>query len=448
MRLWLKIAAPLALILAYAGGGTATAERPARRLLEENRLDEALAVCRQFEVLSSYDKDNFTDCAWVYYRTGKIEAAEKLMDRLRANFSQPEFKLLAAYAHVARKEWEKARVALEALETETKGSGFGVRVTEVKAEFYEAKGSLDTAAFIYKDVVDKKPGSGVAHWGLGRYYLNRGDMNRAQVHLEKTAQTWPKHLASRYNLAVLAISRENDRDAAKWLAECYRLNKADAGVLEQLGALYERKGMLGEAIKYWQKALAINPKSQVANEKLNRYVTKLIDKLIDAKQFKEALEQIETMAPAKKATGPILLRRGLVYRNLGKYDKAMADLLKYTNENPPDGLAFRELGICYVNLKLLDQAGANFLQATTVEPENGMNWAWLAFALEGKREYKKARDALRKAVERIREPEELTKAARKLASLEKKVGKDSDKEEEKEKAPESEAPPPPQAPKP
>ncbi len=422
MRYWVQIA----LIWASAWTGVALGARPARRMLEENRLDEAIAVCRQFEVLGTYDRDNFIDCAWVYYRTNRIEAAEKLMDRLRANFALPEYQLLVAYSHVAKKEFDKARVALSALSSQVKGSGIAVRVSETQAEFYEAQGQLDTAAFIYKDVVDKKPSSGIAHWGLGRFYLARGDLNRAKTHLEKTSILWPKNLASRYNLAILSVNAGNERDAAKWLAECYRLNKADAGVLEQMGNLYERKGKLGDAIKYWQKAIAINPKSPAANEKLNRYVTKLIDKLMEAKQYKEALQQIEQMSPDKKATGAVLLRRGIVYRNLAKYDKAMADLLKYTNENPPEGAAFRELGICYVNLKLVDQAGGNFLQATSVEPQNGMNWAWLAFALESKREYKKARDAWRKAVELIREPEELTKAARRLATLEDKLGKSGD----------------------
>ncbi len=405
-----------------ASSMTSHADRPARRLLDENRLEEAVAVCRQFEALSTFDRDNFTDCGWIYYRTGRLDAAEKMMDKLRANFGSPDFQLLSAYGEIAKKNFDKARAALDNLGKTPRDSGFAVRVSETKAELYEAMGNLGAAAFVYKDVIDKKPGSGIAHWGLGRNYLANGDMGRAKVHLEKTAQLWPRHLASRYNLAVLATNRDDDRDAAKWLAECYRLNKGDVGVLEQLGALYERKGMLAEAIKFWQKALAINPKSQIANEKLNKYVTKVIDKLIEAKQYQEALDQIESLSAAKKA-GPVLLRRGIAYRNLGKYDKALADLLKFTSESPPDGTAYRELGICYVNLKLIDQAGTNFLQASTVEPQNGMNWAWLAFTLESKREYKKAREAWRKAVETIKDPAELTKAARRLATLEDKLGK-------------------------
>jgi len=212
------------------------------------------------------------------------------------------------------------------------------------------------------------------------------------------------------------------------------------GVLEQLGNLYERKGMFGDAIKFWQKALAINPKSHIANDKLNKYLTKVIDKLIEAKQYKEALEQIEALSTSKKVSGPLLLRRGIVYRKLGKYDKALADLLKYTSESPPDGMAFRELGICYVNRNLIDSAGANFLKASNVEPNEGMNWAWLAFTLESKREYKKAREAWRKAVELIKDPSEQTKAARRLAALEDKLekgGEDKPSPDEKEPKPPS-----------
>ncbi|MBM4303252.1 MAG: hypothetical protein FJ112_02875, partial [Deltaproteobacteria bacterium] len=38
---------------------------PVKILLKENRIDEAVAVCRQYELLSTRDKDDRFACAWV-----------------------------------------------------------------------------------------------------------------------------------------------------------------------------------------------------------------------------------------------------------------------------------------------------------------------------------------------------------------------------------------------
>jgi tetratricopeptide (TPR) repeat protein len=436
----------------------AIAASPVRTLLQENRMDEATAICRQFEVLSTTDPDNLLACAWVYYRTDRLDSAEALMAKLRKGSPGPEYQLLTAYAQMKRKQFEPARKTINGLAQDYRSGPIGSAVQEMSAELYELTNEPDTAAFLYKQVVSEDPMVARAHWGLGRYYLSHGDLGRAKTHLEQVAKLWPRHLGSRYDLAVLSLQTDSISDAAKWLAECYRINKGDPGVLEQLGLLFEKKGMINQAIKYWQRAVELAKdtakEAPVAKEKLGLYVTQVIDALIESKQYDQALAQIESYGKDLKDP-KLLVRRGVVYRNMGKYDKAVRDLIAYSTQQPKDPLAWRELGICYVNLKLWEQAGGSFVKATELEPNSGLDYAWLAFVLEEKGRYPEAKEAWQRAISLLTDPEELKRATRRLAALEKRLPKsehaespsegNEEQQEQEPSSPGRSSPPPPGA---
>ena len=406
---------------ATLAGVSAFATGPARTLLNENRLDEAAVICRQIEMLSTVNTDNFAACAWVFFRTDKDDSAERFMEKLRKGPVTPEYQLLNAYAQMRQKKYDAAKALLNTLSEEHRGGSMGMAIQELNAELYENMGQLDTAAFIYKQLASEDPSRARAHWSLARYYLSKSELPRAVTHLEQTAKLWPKHLGSRYNLAVLKIQDGSLQDAARWLAECYKINRADPGVLEQLGLLFEKKGSLPEAVRYWQKAVAISKEAPIAKEKLAFYIVQAIDALMESKQFEKALTQLDANSKLVAKDPKLLFRRAVIYRNLGKYDSAIRDLKTYKATAPDDGAAMRELGMCYVNLGLIEQAGASFSRALELEPENGLNYAWMAYALESKGRLTDAREAWKRAIQYLTEPDELERARRRLASLEKRM---------------------------
>jgi tetratricopeptide (TPR) repeat protein len=407
-----------------------SATSPIRIFLVENRLDDAVPLCRQIEVLKTNDPDDLFACTWVYFRTDRMDSAEKLLKQLKGRSSNVEYQLLIAFSKMKKKQYEEAKAMLSKITQDNKGTPTAMAAQELYGELYEAMGQLDTAAFVYKQLVDDDPTRARAHWGLGRYYLGRGDLHRAQTHLEKVAQLWPRHLGSRYNLAIAALNGGDLQEAAKWLVECAQLDRLDPGVLEQLGVLYEKRGMISKALQFWQRALEIKKDSPVAKEKLVLYTSNIIDALVAAKQYDKALAQLKAMGSVVSDQPKLLLRRGQIYSKMGKWDKASADLRQLLNSTPNDPAALRELGICYVNLRLVDQAGGYFARAITLEPDNGLNHAWIAFVLESKGELERARDEWRRATELLKDRAELEKANRRLTSLEKKLNKI---EREKEK---------------
>jgi hypothetical protein len=71
-----------------------------RQLLNENRLEEAVPICRQYEVLPSRDDDVYFACAWVYFRSFRAPAAEAVMTKLKNSKTLPEYHLLLIYSSV------------------------------------------------------------------------------------------------------------------------------------------------------------------------------------------------------------------------------------------------------------------------------------------------------------------------------------------------------------
>jgi len=402
------------------------ANNPVRTLLAENRVEEGAAICRQLESVAVNDVDNSFACAWAYLRTGRVDSADKILARNKKSFTNPEYQLLFAFAQMKRKRYDDARKIVDIVQSEQKGTPMGLMAQEVSAELYESKNQLAPAAFIYKQLVGDDPSRARAHWGLGRYYLGRGDTGRAKTHLELTASLWPKHLGSRFNLAVMSIAQDNLSDAAKWLAECYKLDKADPGVLEQLGVLFEKKGMIAEATKHWQKALDVKKDSALAKEKLAQYAKNNIKDLVENKQYDQALGEMDKLKGDEDPK--LLLKRAMINKNLGQFEKAMADLQIYLNANPRDAEAMRELGICHLNQKELDSAEEFFQKALVEEPNNGLNYAWLAYLLESKGKFPQALDTWKRAIQLLKDPAEMERAQRKVASLEKRLNKKAPKQ--------------------
>ncbi|MFM8269846.1 MAG: tetratricopeptide repeat protein [Pseudomonadota bacterium] len=419
-----------------------------KQLLQENRAEEAVPICRQYEVLPSRDEAVNFACAWVYYRTYRADAAELLMQKLKNSSSLPEYQLLKIYGNLAiqllpsdsikklepaaRQEYEeKIKLKLSDAQREIqrfldqyKTTPVGKMAQELSAEFYELKGQLEPAAFLYRGFLAENPKSGRAHWGLGRYYLAQGDLRRAKTSLEKTAELWPKHIGSRYNLALIAIAEGSQgyREAARWLAEAFKLDNADVGVLEQIGVLLEAGGKPFAAIKYWQRALQLNPQAALASKKLQQNFSLVVQDLVNKKKWNEALVKIDQFSPLKEEGDEFSLQRGICYRHLGEFQKASEQLSFVVQIAPENPLALRELGIAKLNLKRTDEALQLFEKSSRIEKNEGWNFAWLGFALEAKKDYLRAAQAWNQAASLLKDPSEIKQALEKLVRLEQKTG--------------------------
>lgn len=445
MKLTLFFLLILAAVPRFALGAAALV----RQLLDENRIEEAVPICRQYEVLPTRDDEVYFACAWVYYRTYRATAAETLLGKLKNAKSAPEYQLLQIYGAFAthllppeevkkmdgatKQQYEEkikfriseAQKLLEPFISAYKAAPIGKRAQELSAEFYELKGQLEPAAFIYRGLIADNPKSARAQWGLGRYYLARGDFRRAKTHLEKTAELWPKHLGSRYNVALIYITEgtESYPIAAKWLTEAFKLDSADVGVLEQIGVVLENGKKIPAALKYWRRALELNPTAPIAFKKMEQYSDYVIDDLIAKKKWEEALAKIESLSVGSVEPEKFNLQRGICYRNLGEFKKAESYLRPLVeNQAEPQSLILRELGVVEFNFKRHDEALKLFEKALSLDKNEPLNHAWLGFVLEAKKDYSAAVEAWNKAASLFKEAADVKRALEKVVRLETKLG--------------------------
>lgn len=422
-----------------------------KQLLEQNRLEEALPICRQYEILPTRDdKVNFA-CAWVYYRTFRPDAARAILEKSKNSSNLPEYQLLKIYGQVAnllirpesvdklspeeRQQYtqrlntkisESQKLIQNFLE-QNKTHPMAVKAKEMNGEFYELKGQLEPAAFIYRGIIGGEKASAIAHWGLGRYYLAQGDIRRAKSSLKEVALMWPKHISCRYNLALLALlergPQKND-EAAKWLTEAFKLNQSDAAVLEQIGVLLEANGKALAALKYWKRALEINPKSSLAQKKIQQNSNLVVQDLISQEKWQDALATIRSFTDSTGETPEdLLVYEGIAHRRLGSFQKAGKIFRALMEKNPSVPLVVRELGICELNMKKTDEAISLFKNASRKEKNEGLNFAWLGFAFEAKKDYWKAAEAWNKAASLFKDTKEIRNALTKVVRLEQKMGR-------------------------
>jgi tetratricopeptide (TPR) repeat protein len=404
---------------------------PVKTLLNENRLDEASAICRQYEVLSTRDKDDRFACAWVYLRNQQSELAEKILDEQKSNAKLAEYQLLQGYSLTVQKKYDEAKRIFERVAASNKGKLLGVNAQELIAEMYDSQEKLGPAAFIYNLVLKEDPNRGQATWGMARFYQSQNDIRRTIQYLEMTAKLWPKHIPSRFMLAKINFGLGPDYASVgfNWLKESYRLNKSNPEVLEEIGSFFERSKKIPEAVKYWQKAVAIKPDLVLANNKIKEYFSETIKQLFETEKFEEVIEKLETNKSLSQ-TPDLTLIKGQSYRSLGKYSSAITELKEFLKSSPKNPLANRELGISYVNEKYWDLAVEAFSKAVMYEPSNAFNLGWFAYALEEKGDLIRAKEYWEKALGLFEEPQERDKAARKIASIEKRLKKKNKSQEE------------------
>ena len=98
-----------------------------------------------------------------------------------------------------------------------------------------------------------------------------------------------------------------------------RVERSDPGALNNLGVLYFRKGMYGDAMEQFKEALKVDPKFDLARENI-RYLfaeTGLEDS--DVRRWREEVKRDPENFEA-------LLRLGVSYQNMGRFREA-ADML-------------------------------------------------------------------------------------------------------------------------
>src|SRR5215472_6728235 len=172
---------------------------------------------------------------------------------------------------------------------------------------------------------------------------------------------------------------------AKKTAE--KVSSADAYRFNSLGVAYLSQQKPADAQKYFEQALAADPKFAVA--RLNLGIALLGQQKLDA--ARAALEE----ATKQLSNDPYAwYNLGLAYKDTGEAEKGIAAFQRVTEIQPNEADAYYFVGYLYTQIQKYDQAVAAFQKGLSLNPVHASAEFGLARALQRKGDASAAREHL------------------------------------------------------
>lgn len=241
---------------------------------------------------------------------------------------------------------------LAGLEEQVRQDPQNVQARLAVAIAYAARGLDDSAITQFNDALRLEENNQTALIGLGRVYLDQGDMDKALAPFLKVADL-NKDNPLRFSIEQLE------------------------GVYYDLGTIYGHKGKYDTAKQYFQDALQINPVDSDAWYQLGQ-IQRQAGALEEAIQsfdrsvrlvpdFVEAYRAMATTYHTLGQTGKEKYAQGMVHLSGRSYDDAVKSLQEAVRLEPQMGEAFQGLGLALESMGRKEEARQNYEQALALD---------------------------------------------------------------------------------
>lgn len=242
---------------------------------------------------------------------------------------------------------------------------------------------LDGALWEFKRVLDINPKDHNACYNIGLIYKEKGMLDDAIIEFNKAIEMDSHNLQIYYELGILYKSKgmlDNAISMMKKVMESAQytggqisteqadqeVNREDIPLIEdvhyELGMMFKSKGMLDEAVKEFEKTIAL--KSNYAEAYNNRgiiYDDKgMFDRAIE--DYKEALKHNSNYAEAYNNLGVSFMKKGKIEEAISYYKIAL-------EINPDYPEAHNNLGVCYKEMDMLEEAISHLEEAIEIRPD-------------------------------------------------------------------------------
>ena len=289
---------------------------------------------------------------------------------------------------------------------------------------YKNTGQLDTAINLLEQRIREKP-SAADYNTLGIYYYQQGEFDIAINAFESAVKLDPYLKAPKHNLhqlfrekAFTAMKMKNYSEATDALERIIKLNPLDSRSYTLIADGYAQVNDYAPAIKYYQKALELNPVSKLTKQGLARCYNNYGVTLRNSQKWDEAITTYRKalkLQPnfhiARINLSDAFWQKANSLRNSGEVAKAINAYLELQKLNPNDTRIYSLLGELYLKKGDFPAAVEAFHKVYTSEPDvpqarHNLIAAYHQSAqnLINQRNYQSAINLLQKAV--VIDPEE------------------------------------------
>jgi len=186
---------------------------------------------------------------------------------------------------------------------------------------------------------------------LGFSLFQQGKSQEAVVALQKALAVDPKHWKAHNNMALASIDLGELELAEAHYRESLAIEPQPA-IHNDLGFVLEREGMAEEAVEQYRKALELDPELASAHYNLAAFLARSGDYAEAERHFRAAL--------AKQPDTRAYTGLGIVLRQQGRTDEAIASLRKAIDAEPKNAAAYDQLGSILIQQGKLDEAASTY----------------------------------------------------------------------------------------
>ncbi|MHC4068332.1 MAG: tetratricopeptide repeat protein [Planctomycetota bacterium] len=285
---------------------------------------------------------------------------------------------------------------------------------------------IDNNDSIYMINLDKRQTLGCFFNNLGNSYSLVGNIEQAQVALERAVQINPSLAESRINLGNIYMRKNLLAEAIQQYQAAIYINPNDAIAHNNLGNAYSRKGWLNDAIGEYTQSLRLDPDATDTYKNLagvyikqglaHKAITELKQALFlkpndpeaycqlgDAygkmEDYNKAISYYEEALEIKPNFADAHYGLAICYNSLGQTKNEIRAYKKALAIKPDMTAALTNLGNAYFTQGKYDDAVEQYSKAIVFSPDDAAIYYNLGAAHSNNSDHKKAVAAYKKAVE-------------------------------------------------
>ncbi|MFP4223601.1 MAG: tetratricopeptide repeat protein [Phycisphaeraceae bacterium] len=221
---------------------------------------------------------------------------------------------------------------------------------------HQELGAWGVAADRFERLVDRYPDSATFRRTLGKLYLEGGDLNDAEEHLELLVEAQPEETANQLLMAQLRAQQGREEEAMEIYEQIDPLKHP--AVLRPLVALHIRRGQRDQAKQVIENVLTRDPGNEAAlqarlmlagdGEEVKQMLTEgrsagldeafieRAERILQATQARSADELLEQMGPDEDNPFNRALLETRLYMRTGEMEKARAAMARAEEIDPDD----------------------------------------------------------------------------------------------------------------
>jgi len=232
--------------------------------------------------------------------------------------------------------------------------------------------------------------SSMAHFHVGRFAAQSGDLAEAEKHLRRAVAINPTNDVMQSNLALVLARQGNLVEATGHFYRALEINPSDPATLNNLAITLAQQGKLDEAVQQFQRALEIRPDDVSGH-------TNLANVMLARGDFDGATEHLRRAIEIDPADAENQNTLAIVLAKRGNFTEAARYLRRVVELKPGDAAATNNLAITLAKQGQLGEAAQRFEEALRIEPNFAEAHAGLARVLaaqnkpeEAERHYQEA----------------------------------------------------------